>query len=58
MLLTIAGSAVKATATLAEISSPEDKLENNYQKIISDRRIVSQLPSPIQPRTPRQPLNY
>ena len=57
MLLTIAGSAVKATATLAEISSPEDKLENNYQKIISDRRIVSQLPSPIQPRTPRQPLN-
>ncbi len=56
MLLTIAGSAVKATANPVEISSPDGKLENNYQKIVSDRRIVSQLPNPIPPRTPRQPL--
>ncbi|MGB5636461.1 MAG: ShlB/FhaC/HecB family hemolysin secretion/activation protein [Waterburya sp.] len=56
VLLTIAGSAVKATANPVEISSPDGKLENNYQKIVSDRRIVSQLPNPIPPRTPRQPL--
>ncbi len=60
----IAGSAVKSTATPLEISSPDEKLENNYQKTISDleeirfaaRQNVSQLPDPIQPRTPQQPL--
>ena len=56
VFLTIAGSAAKATATSVEISSPDGKLENNHQRIISDRPIVSQLPNPIPPRTPRQPL--
>ena len=57
-MLTIAGSAVKATATPVEISNPDGKLDNNQQKSISDRRIISQLPNPIPPRTPRQPLEF
>ena len=56
--MTIAGSAVKATAIPVEISSPNGKLENNHQQIIGDRRIISQLPDPIPPRIPQQPLEF
>ncbi len=58
VFLTLAGGAVKATATPIENFSPNGKLENNHRQIISDRRIVSQLPNPIPPRTPRQPLEF